>query len=95
MTYGLPQVCYLWLRISKGMLHVRHLAPKILMAVNYCGRQLAEGLGLAAPAYHRKGATMEGATPHPGSCKFSLQYDGRPDENFGVWVGMWKGGRSL
>ena len=38
-----------------------------------------------APAYHKK----EVATPHPGSCKFSLQYDRRPDECLGVRVGMW------
>ena len=53
----------LWFEASKGMLHVKHLAPKILMAVNYCVRQLARRLGWAAPAYHRK----EGATPHPGA----------------------------
>ena len=41
--------------------------------------------GWAAPAYHKK----EGAAPHPGVCKFSLLYDGRPDESFGVWVGTW------
>ena len=47
MTSGLPQVCELWLGVSKGMLPVRHLAPKNpqIMAVNYCGCQLAEGLG--------------------------------------------------
>ena len=37
------------------------------------------------PAYHKK----EGATLHPGACKFSLQCDGRPHERFGVRVGMW------
>ena len=68
------------------------------MTVNYCGRQLARSLGWTAPAYHKK----EGATPHPGACKHSLQYDGRSDERFGVRVGTWslgslcgKGGRSL
>ena len=67
--------------------YVRHLAPNILkiMAVNYCWRQLARKLGWAAPAYHKK----EGATPHPGACKFNLQYDGRPDECFWVRVGTW------
>ena len=40
------------------------------------------------PAYHIR----EGATPHPGACKFSLQYDGKPDERFGVRVETWKGG---
>ena len=38
-----------------------------------------------ALAYHK----MEGATPHPGVCKHSLQYDGRPDERIGVLVGTW------
>ena len=53
---------------------VKYLAPKILMAVDYCGCQLAGRLGWAAPAYHKK----EGATPHSGACKLSLQHDGRP-----------------
>ena len=59
------------LGVRKGMLPVKHLAPKILkiMAVNYCGRQQAKRLGWAAPAYSKK----EGATPHHGACKFSLQ----------------------
>ena len=41
MTSGLPQVSTQWFRVNNGMLLVKHLAPKILMAVNYCGRQLA------------------------------------------------------
>ena len=43
MTSGLPQVCEQWLGVGNGMLPVEHLAPEILkiMAVNYCGRQLA------------------------------------------------------
>ena len=53
MTSGQPQVCKLWFEVSKGMLPVRLLAPKILMAVNYCGRQLAGRMGWAAPAYHK------------------------------------------
>ena len=65
------------------MLPVRHLAPKILLAVNYCGRQLARGLGWAVPAYRKK----EGATPHPGARKFSLLYDRWPDGRFEVRVG--------
>ena len=40
---------------------------------------------LAAPAYQKK----EGAAPHPVGCKLSLQYDGRPEERFGVCVGTW------
>ena len=74
MTSGLPLVSKLPLGVSKGMLPVKHLVPKILkiMAVNYCGRQLARRLGWAAPAYHKK----EGVTLNPGACKFSLQYDG-------------------
>ena len=31
--------------VGKGMLHVRHLAPKILMADNYCESQLANRFG--------------------------------------------------
>ena len=56
-------------------------------------------LGWVAPAYHKE----KGATPHPGACnpnpgacnlhpgacKFSLKYDGRPDECLGEQVGMW------
>ena len=34
MTSGLPQVCKPWLGISKDMLPVKHLAPKILIAFN-------------------------------------------------------------
>ena len=60
---------------KQGTFPVRHLAQKILMAVNNCGLQLAQGLGWAAPVYHKQ----EGATPHPGTRKFGLQYDGRPD----------------
>ena len=67
------------------MLPVKQLAPKILMAVNYCGCQLAQNFLRAAPAYYKK----EGATQHPGSCKHSLKYDGRPDGRFGLQVGMW------
>ena len=40
--------------ISKGRLPVTHIAPKILMEMNYCERQLAQRLGLAAPAYHKR-----------------------------------------
>ena len=36
-------------------------------------------------AYHDE----EGATPHPGACKHSLQYDGGPDWRFWVRVGTW------
>ena len=84
---GSVTVRKLWLRVSKGMLPVKHPAPKSLKstAVNHSGRQVTLRLGWAAPAYHKK----EGATPHSGSCKYSLQYDRRPDECFGVWVGMW------
>ena len=47
------------------MSHVKQLAQEIhkIMAVSYCGRQLAQRLRWAAPAYHEK----EGATPHPGA----------------------------
>ena len=63
MTLGLPQVYKLWLGVDKGLLPVRHLAPQILMAVNYHGRSLDGWLGWAAPAYHKK----ESATLHPGA----------------------------
>ena len=55
------------------------------------GRQLlwvscqARRLGWAAPAYHGK----EGATLHAGACRLSLQYDMRPDDRFGLQIGMW------
>ena len=65
--------------------HVRHLIPKILVEVNYCGRYLAGRLRLAAPAYLKKEAT----TPHPRTCKYSLLCDRRPDWRYGVWVLMW------
>ena len=69
------------------MLPVKHLAPKILkiIAVDYCERQQTQRLGLAAPAYHKN----EGATPHPGACKFSLQNDGKPDGRSGVRAETW------
>ena len=38
-----------------------------------------------ASANHKK----EGANTHHGACKFSLQYDVRSDECFGVRVGAW------
>ena len=87
MTLGLPQVCELWLGVSKGMVLVKHLAPNILktLAVNYCGCQLARRKGWVAPAYHKN----EGATLHPGESKFSLHYNGRPHERFGVRVWTW------
>ena len=78
MTSGLFQVCNLWLWVSMCMPHVKHLAAKILMAVNYCERKLAWRLGWAAPAYHMK----KGATPLSGVCKHILQYDWRPDGHF-------------
>ena len=55
------------------------------MAVKYCGRQLAQRLGWAAPANHK----MEGATEHPGVYKHTLQYDGSDVWRLGVWVGTW------
>ena len=62
------------------MLSVRHLAPKIFMAVNCRRHQLDQRLGLAEPDYHKK----EGATPHYGALKHNMQYDRRPDVRF--WV---------
>ena len=58
-------------------------SSNIIMAVNYCGRQIAGRLRWVAPVYHKKG----GATPHPGACKHRLQYDRRPDGRIGVWIG--------
>ena len=69
--------------VSKDLLRVKYPALNILIAVIYCGRQLARRFGWAAPASHKK----EGPTPHPGLFKYSLQSDGRPDECFGVQVG--------
>ena len=81
MTSGIPQVSKLCLGVDKHMLLVRHLAPKILMAENYCGRQQVQRLVWAATAYHKK----EGANRHPGVRKHGLQYDGR----FRVLVSTW------
>ena len=67
------------------MLPVRHLAPRILMTVHYCGRLLACILEWTALAYHKR----EGTTLHPRARRRTLQYDGRPDGHFGVWVGTW------
>ena len=86
MTSGLPQVCKLWLGLSKGKLPAKHPAPKILMSINYCGCRLAQSLELVAAACHKE----EGATSHPGVCKHSLQYEGRPDGRIGVRVRMRK-----
>ena len=65
------------------MLPLKHLAPDVLIAVNYCGRQLTHWMVWAAAAYHKK----EGAIPHPRACKYILQYDWMPDGLFGVRVG--------
>ena len=82
MTSGLHQLCKLWLGLSKGKFPVVYLAQKILTAVNYCGRLLARRLKWAAPAYHVK----DGAIPHPEACRFTLQYDERPDGRFEVRI---------
>ena len=70
---------------------VGHL-PTIKRKVQHCilehagiAYSMMEGLIGGAPAYHRK----EVATLHPGACRHSLQYDGRPDWCFGVRVGTW------
>ena len=60
MTLGLSHDCKLWLRLSKGMLPVKHVVQKILIAVNYCGRLLPQRLGFLASAYHE----MEAAILH-------------------------------
>ena len=71
---------------KQGHAPCKNQAAKILkiMAVNYCGRQVAQRLGRAAPAYHIR----EGVTPHSGACKLSLLYDKRPGERVGVRVWM-------
>ena len=48
---------------------------KVLMAIDYCGHQLARRLGWPAPAYLKE----EGATPHPGIFRHGLKYEGSPD----------------
>ena len=79
-----------------SMLPVKHLAPKILMAVNYYGHLLARRLGWVAPVCHKR----EGVTLY--HCMHSLQYDGRPGGCLVVRVGTWnlgslsgKGGEHL
>ena len=54
MAMELPQVSKLWLVISKSMLPVEHLRPKILMAVAHCGHQIARRLVQVSPAYLEK-----------------------------------------
>ena len=56
------------------MLPVKHLAPKILIADNNCGRQLDRRSGWVAQAYYKK----VGA---------SIAYDRRPDASNLVQVG--------
>ena len=72
--------------VGKGILPVKHIAPKTFMAVNYCGHQLARRLWLAALAYHGK----EDAVPHIGARRHSLRYDGWSYGRFGVCVVTWK-----
>ena len=50
----------------------KHTGPKLLMAVNRLGRQLARRMGWLAPAYHEE----EGAAPRPGAHRHSLLYGG-------------------
>ena len=70
----------------EGGLPVRHLVPRILMAVDCCGCQLRRKLLLAEHASFKK----EGTTTDSGEGKHSLQHDGRPDWRFGSQFGMWK-----
>ena len=74
MTSEILQVCKPWFGVDKGMLPVRHPAPKILMTVNYCGRQPARLFVWAAPACHKK----EVSAPYPDAHKHNLQYGGLP-----------------
>ena len=52
------------------------------MADNHCGSEIAQRFGWTAPAYRKK----EGATPHSGARKHSLQYDG--SLMGGIWLGL-------
>ena len=82
MASRLPQDCRLWLGVEKGMLLVSHLAQQILMAVHYCGCQVSQKLEWVAPAHIKN----EGVTPHPGVCRYSMQYERRPDWCIGWMV---------
>ena len=70
-------------RGRKGMFGVKRIAAKIIMAVNYSGRKLAQIFSWAAPAYHKR----EGATTHPGERMMAGLMGA-----FGVQVGMWNPG---
>ena len=39
---------------KQGHAPVKHIAPKILIAANYCGSKLPRRLGSVTPAYHKK-----------------------------------------
>ena len=58
-----------------------HAPCKTSSSKNTYGSQLL----WATPVYHKN----EGATPHPGPCKHSLQYYERPDGSLGVRAGTW------
>ena len=60
---------------------VKHLAPKIPMAINYCGRQVVRRLGRAVAAY---------ITSRSGACKHNIQHDETPDWRLGCWLGCGK-----
>ena len=90
MTSGLPQVRKLWFVVSKGMLPVQHLAPEILIDVDYCEHQLGRWLVWMASAYRkmegaslhhgvRKHGLMEDATPYFSACRHRLQFYRRLD----------------
>ena len=84
MTSGLPHVYELCFGLSDGMHREEHLGPRIIMAANYCRRQLLRRFGWVVPAYHKEVS----ATLHPGVCKHSLQFSRRPDVHFGVHFGV-------
>ena len=65
------------------MLPVKHLAPNILMLVNYCERQLVRRFRWAAPSFLGKG----GASPRPGVHMCSLLDGRRHDQHFVVQSG--------
>ena len=55
--------------VDKDMLHVKHFSRKILMAVDYCGCQLAKYLG-GLPLVYLK---IIKCNPFPCVCRLSLQ----------------------
>ena len=64
---GLSHVCKQWLGVSKDLVPVRHLSPRILFVVEY-GYKLDQRLRWIGFAYLKE----EGATPHPVGYRYGL-----------------------